>query len=118
MTQERATRTLDDIEKGNTRKSRRPIPTTHSFKLSKLKTRLAGIKVWGMDDAPRDDPRDTDLCLDCGEFNESHYVDEDSNEYRGHPFNPPGGPQDKAERIMRKQANPENKITKKDLKRR
>jgi len=43
MTQERATRTLDDIEKGNTRKSRRPIPTTHSFKLSKLKLKLANL---------------------------------------------------------------------------
>lgn len=39
MTQERATRTLDDIAKGNARKTR-PIPTTHSFKLSKLKARL------------------------------------------------------------------------------
>ena len=85
---------------------------------SKLKARLAGIKVWGTDEAPRDDPRDPDLCLDCGEFNESHYVDEGSDELRGHPFNPPSGPQDKAERIIRKQNNPENKITKKDLKRR
>jgi len=87
-------------------------------KISKVKARLAGIKVWGIDEAPRDDPRDPDLCLDCGEFNESHYVDEGSDELRGHPFNSPGGPQDKAERIMRKQNNPENKITKKDLKRR
>ena len=77
---------------------------------SKLRQRLALIKrkdektrkVWGYDDAPRDDPRDTDLCLDCGEFNESHYVDEDSDELRGHPFNPPGGPQDKAEREITK----------------
>lgn len=43
MTQERATRTLDDIEKGNARKSNRPVSSTYKFKISKLKARLAGI---------------------------------------------------------------------------
>ena len=94
------------------------LSSTLKKKYAKVKARLAGIKVWGTDEAPRDDPRDPDLCLDCGEFNESHYVDEGSDELRGHPFNSPGGPQDKTERIIRKQNNPENKITKKDLKRR
>ena len=42
MTQERATRTLDDIEKGNARKSNRPVSSTYKFKISKLKARLAG----------------------------------------------------------------------------
>ena len=43
MTQERATRTLDDIEKGNARKSRRPVDSTYKFKVSKLQARLQKI---------------------------------------------------------------------------
>jgi hypothetical protein len=43
MTQERATRTLDDIEKGNARKSRRSVDSTYKFKVSKLQARLQKI---------------------------------------------------------------------------
>ena len=47
MTQERATRTLDDIEKGNARKSRRPVDSTYKFKVSKLQARLQKIAAKG-----------------------------------------------------------------------
>ena len=45
MTQERATRTLDDIEKGNARKSRRPVDSTYKFKLSKSQRKLQKMAV-------------------------------------------------------------------------
>ena len=58
MTQERATRTLDDIEKGNARKSRRSVDSTYKFKLSKLKGRLQKMAAVGLPDNFGKDPEE------------------------------------------------------------
>ena len=58
MTQERATRTLDDIEKGNVRKSRRPVDSTYKFKISKLQARLQKMAAVGLPDNFGKDPEE------------------------------------------------------------
>lgn len=48
MTQEKATDTLQNIEKGKAKKSRRPVDSTYKFKLSKLQRKLQKMAVKGM----------------------------------------------------------------------
>ena len=43
LTQDQATQTLNDVERGNARKSRTPISAAHKFKISKLKLKIASM---------------------------------------------------------------------------